>query len=112
MMHGTLAGLLIPDLILGRSSKWTTLYDPSRKTWSAAQEFLSENLNTFWQYKDLLNPGELQKIDKLPVNQGIILREGLQKLAVYKDPDHRVHVTSAFCPHLGACVSWNDLEKS
>ena len=29
--HGTIAGILITDLILGKSNPWTTLYDPSRK---------------------------------------------------------------------------------
>src|ERR687891_434577 len=29
--HGTIAGILLTDLILGKSNPWTALYDPSRK---------------------------------------------------------------------------------
>ena len=31
MTHGTIAGILITDLILGRANPWAELYDPSRK---------------------------------------------------------------------------------
>jgi glycine/D-amino acid oxidase-like deaminating enzyme len=31
LTHGTIAGILLTDLILGRQNPWTSLYDPSRK---------------------------------------------------------------------------------
>ncbi len=31
IMHGTIAGILLADLILGKSNPWNALYDPSRK---------------------------------------------------------------------------------
>jgi glycine/D-amino acid oxidase-like deaminating enzyme/nitrite reductase/ring-hydroxylating ferredoxin subunit len=112
LTHGTIAGLLIPDLILGRPNPWEDLYDPSRKTLKAAKEFIEENANTLAQYRDWLTPGDLKQIEDLPVDQGMILRSGAQKLAVYKDKHHKVHIHSAFCPHLGGCVRWNDCEKT
>jgi glycine/D-amino acid oxidase-like deaminating enzyme len=30
MTHGTIAGILLTDLIMGRENEWATLYDPSR----------------------------------------------------------------------------------
>jgi ribose transport system permease protein len=30
-MRGTIAGVLLTDLIMGRTNPWTGLYDPSRK---------------------------------------------------------------------------------
>jgi glycine/D-amino acid oxidase-like deaminating enzyme len=30
--HGTIAGMLLSDLILGRPNPWEKLYDPSRVT--------------------------------------------------------------------------------
>ncbi len=32
MTHGTIAGILLTDLICGRENPWTALYNPSRKT--------------------------------------------------------------------------------
>lgn len=110
--HGTIAGILIPDLILGKVNPWEKLYSPTRKTLSALPDFITENANTAWQYRDWFTPGELKQIDALPVDKGMILSKGIQKLAVYRDQNQQVHIRSAKCPHLGACVRWNDSEKS
>lgn len=112
LTHGTIAGFLIPDLIMGKKNRWQKLYDPSRKTFSATKEYLEENFNTAIQYGDWLTPGESEKVQALAPEEGIILREGLKKIAVYKDRDNQIHFHSAFCPHLGGCVRWNDGEKS
>ena len=45
MTHGTIAGMLIGDLIQNRDNPWAKLYDPSRKTLRAAGEFARENFN-------------------------------------------------------------------
>ena len=112
MTHGTIAGILIPDLILGKENPWHQLYEPSRKTFSTASTFLSENINTFLQYEDWLTPGEKEKIVQLKPEEGTVIREGFKKLAVYKDKESKIHINSAFCPHLGGCVRWNSGEKS
>lgn len=112
MTHGTIAGMLIPDLILGKANPWKSLYEPSRKTLAAAPEFIYEALNMVAQYRDWFTPGEREKIEMLLPDEGIILREGLKKIAIFKDKQNNVHVNSAFCPHLGGCVRWNPGEKS
>lgn len=112
LTHGTIAGILIPDLILGKKNPWQKLYDPSRKTLSATCEYLHENLNGACQYRDWFTPGEKEQVDNLSPNEGMILREGVKKVAVFKDQDNKVHVNSAFCPHLGGCLRWNHGEKS
>src|SRR5205085_5909443 len=35
LTHGTIAGVLITDLILGRANAWASFYDPGRVTWKA-----------------------------------------------------------------------------
>lgn len=112
MTHGTIAGLLISDLILEKDNPWRHLYEPSRKTLMAAPRFIEESLNVAWQYRDWFTPGELHSIDTLPSNEGVILRESGKKVAVFKDEQNNVHVSSAVCPHLGACVRWNNSEKT
>ncbi|MBA2367558.1 MAG: FAD-dependent oxidoreductase [Candidatus Protochlamydia sp.] len=112
MTHGTIAGILLPDLILGKNNPWKGLYEPSRKTLSAASEFLHENLNSVMQLKDWFTPGEAKKVEALAPGEGMVLREGLKKIAVYKDDKNEVHINSALCPHLGGCLRWNHGEKS
>ena len=40
--HGTIAGMLLTDLITGRENPWADLYDPSRKPLQAAVPFVKE----------------------------------------------------------------------
>ena len=39
MTHGTIAGILLTDLIMGRTNEWENLYEPSRISLRAAPEF-------------------------------------------------------------------------
>ena len=112
MTHGTIAGMLITDLIMGRQNPWKDLYDPSRKTLGAIKEFAKENLNVAAQYADLVTPGEVDDVVQIPKNEGAILRRGAAKIAVYRDASGQLHERSAVCSHLGCVVQWNSLEKS
>ncbi|MBX2988635.1 MAG: FAD-dependent oxidoreductase [Bdellovibrionaceae bacterium] len=111
LTHGTLGGMLIRDLILGRDNPWAALYDPSR-TLHGVTAYLKENLQTALNYADWLSAGDVESVDDIKPGEGAIIRQGLKKLAVYKSPLGRVHVLSAMCPHLGGIVHWNAAEKT
>jgi glycine/D-amino acid oxidase-like deaminating enzyme/nitrite reductase/ring-hydroxylating ferredoxin subunit len=112
MTHGTIAGMLLTDLIMGRENPWAGLYDPSRKTLGAIKEFAKENLNVAKQYADLVSPGEVNDIAEIPRGEGAIVRRGLHKVAVFRDEAGTVHECSAICTHLGCVVQWNSLERT
>jgi glycine/D-amino acid oxidase-like deaminating enzyme/nitrite reductase/ring-hydroxylating ferredoxin subunit len=112
LTHGTIGGMILSDLICGRANPWAELYDPSRKTVAAAREYTSENLNVAAQYTDWLKPGEVKSAADIPRDSGAVMRRGLHKIAVYRDPQGQVHERSAACPHLGCPVHWNSAEKT
>jgi Rieske Fe-S protein len=112
MTHGTIAGMLITDLILGKKNPWASLYDPSRITIKAVPDFAKENLNVAAQYADLVTGGEIASVEQLPRDSGAIMRRGIQKVAVYRDAQGVVHERSAVCTHLGCIVQWNHTEKT
>lgn len=115
MTHGTIAGMLLTDLILERDNPWSKIYDPSRKpVWGMAwREYLSENLNVAAQYvKDWLGPGEASSTEQIQPGHGAIVRRGLHRIAAYRSETGEVHECSAVCTHLGCVVHWNDAEKS
>jgi glycine/D-amino acid oxidase-like deaminating enzyme/nitrite reductase/ring-hydroxylating ferredoxin subunit len=112
MTHGTIAGMLLTDLITEETNPWADLYDPSRKTISAAKDFVKENLNVAAQYTDVLTGGEVDSVDDIELGQGAVVRSGLTKVAVYRDDDGAVHSMSAVCVHLGCIVTWNGVEKT
>lgn len=112
MTHGTIAGQLITDLILGRENEWATLYDPGRKTLQSATAFLGENLNTAAQYTDWLTGGDVSDGAEIKPGEGALIRVGLTKVAAYRDEKGELHCLSATCPHLGGVVRWNGVEKT
>jgi glycine/D-amino acid oxidase-like deaminating enzyme/nitrite reductase/ring-hydroxylating ferredoxin subunit len=112
MTHGTIAGILISDLIAGRDNAWAGLYDPARKSLRALKDFARENLNVAVQYKDLATPGDVAGEDEIRRGQGAVVRHGLKKVAVFRDAEGTVHRMSAVCPHLGCIVDWNSTEQT
>lgn len=112
MTHGTIAGLMISDLILGRAGEWARLYDPRRRTLRAAKDYLLENLNAAARYSDWLTRGEVSSLSEIEPGSGAVVRRALRKLAVYRDEEGGLHARSAVCPHLGGIVCWNHAEQS
>ncbi|MFA6914881.1 MAG: FAD-dependent oxidoreductase [Parachlamydiales bacterium] len=112
MTHGTIAGILLTDLILGKKNPWENLYDPHRKTLKAFKKFGAENLNTLTQYADWVTRSDVDKLEEIQPGEGAILRIGAMKLAIYKDDKGIPHELSAICPHLGGLVRWNAIEKT
>ena len=112
MTHGTIAGMLISDLVLERPNPWAKLYDPSRITLKAASDFTRENLNVAAQYAAWLTPGECTSADEVPRGTGAVIRRGLRKVVVHRAEDGAVHELSAVCPHLGCIVAWNSVERT
>lgn len=112
MTHGTIAGMLITDLILGRRNAWAPLYDPGRVSLRATGEFAKEAANMAAQYADYLTPGDVDDAAAIARDSGAVVRRGVLKVAVYRDPTGALHERSAICPHLGCVVQWNPAEKT
>ncbi|MCB2406802.1 FAD-dependent oxidoreductase [Hymenobacter lucidus] len=114
MTHATLGAMLITDLIKGRPNPWAELYDPGRVTLkpAAAYEFVRENVNVALEYTELLTGGDVSTEADIKPGSGAVLRDGITKVAVYRDEQGQTHKCSAICPHLGCVVHWNGLENS
>jgi glycine/D-amino acid oxidase-like deaminating enzyme/nitrite reductase/ring-hydroxylating ferredoxin subunit len=84
MTHGTIAGMLLTDLIQGRKNKWEELYNPSRLRLKALPEYVSENVNVATQYTDYVTTSH----------------------------EDKAHQLSKVCPHLGCIVAWNSTEQT
>jgi glycine/D-amino acid oxidase-like deaminating enzyme/nitrite reductase/ring-hydroxylating ferredoxin subunit len=113
MTHGTLAGIILTDMILGRANPWAELYDPARVPLKAALEYVYENANTAAQYARYMQPAEVDSLSEIAEGEGALMRHLGKPYAVYREVGcTETTQCSAICPHLGAVVQWNDLEKS
>jgi glycine/D-amino acid oxidase-like deaminating enzyme/nitrite reductase/ring-hydroxylating ferredoxin subunit len=109
--HGTVAGILLSDLVQGKENPWAEVYDPKRKPVAAIKEIVRENLNVAVQYGDWLTPGE-SSFDDVPRGEGRLVRAGTHKIAAYRDEKGLLHLRDATCTHLKCIVDWNSGEKT
>jgi Rieske Fe-S protein len=76
----------------------------------AVGNFLKENATAVKNFAEYLAPGELSSCDDLRRGNGAIIRQGLSKVAAYRDKDGALHLHSAACTHLGCHLHWNSFE--
>lgn len=112
LTHGTVAGMLLTDLITGRDNPWAELYAPARAPFKASAEFSPRAAHSLARYADWITPGDVKDADAIGNDAGAVVRNGLTKKAVYRDRNGIVHACSAVCPHLGGIVTWNSVERT
>lgn len=110
--HGTYAAIINTDLIMGRENEWSELYDPKRITLKALPEFLKEGISFISKFAGYVSPGDVKFVEDIQNGEGAVMRDGFEKIAVYKDKDGNIHEYSALCPHLKCILQWNNIEKS
>jgi nitrite reductase/ring-hydroxylating ferredoxin subunit len=115
MTHGTIAGILLESLLMGREHPWEKLYDPRRITLHARElaTLARENADVAVHVTvDYVKPGQVDDVAAIPRGEGRVIRRGVHKVAAYRDDAGTVHERSAVCTHLKCIVDWNTAEKS
>lgn len=111
MTNGVAGSLILRDLIFGHENNCTEVTDPQRISLTAAGEFLKENVDAATHWAEHLTGGEVGSVKDILPGHGAIIRDGLTKLAVFKDEGGTLHVRSATCTHAGCIVHWNEFER-
>lgn len=113
MTHGTLSGMLISDLILGRDNPYERLYAPSRFPLDPSiKTFVKENMNVAAH----LIGGKLDRPDKeikdIQHNEGAVITIKGKRAGAYKDNSGELFVVDTTCTHMGCEVNWNSGDKT
>jgi glycine/D-amino acid oxidase-like deaminating enzyme/nitrite reductase/ring-hydroxylating ferredoxin subunit len=111
LTHGVMGAMLNATLVTGGESGWTELYAPERKPLKAARNWVMENSTALKNLAGYVAPGEISSLDELEPGQGAIIRQGLKKIAAYRDAKGHIHQHSAACTHLGCHLHWNSFEN-
>ena len=114
MTHGTIAGLVLGDLLQGKPHRWAALYDPKRVTLHHTElaTMARENADVAAQFADWVTPGQVNDVSSIRNGEGRVIRRGMHKIAAFRDESGTVHERSAVCTHLKCIVDWNTAEKS
>ncbi|HEX9981434.1 MAG TPA: FAD-dependent oxidoreductase [Flavobacterium sp.] len=114
LTYGTMAAMIISDLIAGRNNDFAKIFDPKRHTpLASAGEAIKENLNVAAQYiKDIPYSSEVDKASDVTSGEGKIIEVDGEKYGAYRHENGSLHVVSAVCTHMKCIVAWNRAEKS
>lgn len=110
---GTAGAMILTDLIQGRENPHAHVFDSQRQSVLFEKGLYKEGLDVSKRLVgDWVSAPEAADASETGAGEGKILRQGLEKVAAYRDEDGALHAVSAVCTHLGCVVQWNAAEKS
>ncbi len=113
LTHGTIAGMMFAEMLFADNKHpWAALYDPRRHSPKAIADYAKESVNAVAQFARWFKGSDVAHDEDIKRGSGAVQRRGLSLVAVSVDNDGHRHECTAVCPHLGAILAWNDLEKS
>ncbi len=114
MILGSLSGVVISDIILGKENPYEKLLSPARlKPISGFTEFVKENADVAYRFVvDRFGAEIIKSTSELEEDEGKIVDFGGEKLAIYKDNKGKVTALKPVCTHAGCIVGWNPTEKT
>jgi glycine/D-amino acid oxidase-like deaminating enzyme/nitrite reductase/ring-hydroxylating ferredoxin subunit len=114
MTHGTVAGMVISDLVAGRDNPWVEVFDATRLApRQSLKDVVSANLDVAKRFVgDRLGLPDRAAVDALAPGEGVVARIDGDPVAAYRGDDGVLHTVSATCTHLGCVVSFNPAERS
>lgn len=114
MTTGAIAGMILTDTIMGRTSPWSEVFESTRADIRrSAKEFVTENANVAKRFVgDRLRTLKVPDASGLGVDEGGIVDFNGEKVAAYRDESGELHTVSPICTHLGCQVTWNTGERT
>ncbi|KJK33510.1 [Fe-S]-binding protein [Lentzea aerocolonigenes] len=113
LTSGTFAGSLLADLITGKPNELADRFSPHRISLKSLPELVKKNAEVAVQLVgDRVLPADATSSEHLPPDQAHVIRDGLSKTGVYRDPEGTLHAVSMRCTHLGCLVRFNAAERS
>ncbi len=112
LVYGTVAGLLLADLLQGRSNNWSDAYNARRITPRASgAHFVRENADVA---KHLVwdRIRGTKELDQIEPGQGAVIALDGKRLAVSCGVEGDWAAVSPICPHMGCVLQWNGSETT
>ncbi|WP_052290810.1 (2Fe-2S)-binding protein [Candidatus Amoebophilus asiaticus] len=114
LIYGTVAGIILSDLVIGKENSWASVYNSNRFTPIASfGSFVKENLNTSLYYLlGYVRSMFERKLAAIKPGEGKVISAKGKKVAAYRNKDGTFKIVSAVCTHMRCIVAWNGAEKS
>jgi Rieske Fe-S protein len=113
MTNGTVAGLLISDLILGHDNRYRDLYTPSRfYADPSVKHFLTQNIDVAKHLVQGKIEVVVRKPEDLANGEGAVVTVNGKRAGAYKDEDGTLFLVDTTCTHMGCEIEWNSGDRT
>lgn len=111
---GTLAGILLSELIVAGKSEYEKLFDPNRvKPVAGFKKFVMEAADVVGQFiGGFFSREKLEVLVNLAPGEAKVVKYEGHSIALYKDEKGQLHAVNPACTHIKCTVGWNATEKS
>jgi Rieske Fe-S protein len=114
MTNGTVAAMILADLVQGRENPWAATFDSTRIALrQSVKQLISENADVVKRFVgDRLSSLRSGDADGLGPGAGGIVDLNGEHVAAFRDDSGILHAVSATCTHLGCQVQFNTAERT
>ncbi|MDO9374158.1 MAG: FAD-dependent oxidoreductase [Ferruginibacter sp.] len=114
MIYGTLAGLILSNLLVNGKSIYEKLLSPGRiKPMAGFSNFVKEGADVVKHLVKSVFPAEqLHELSALANGEAQVVKFEGNIMGLYKDDSGELHAVNSSCPHIKCSVGWNNAEKS
>jgi glycine/D-amino acid oxidase-like deaminating enzyme/nitrite reductase/ring-hydroxylating ferredoxin subunit len=114
MIYGTLAGLILSNLLVNGASIYEKLLSPSRiKPVAGFTNFVKEGADVVKELVKAVFPAEkLKELADLATGEAKVVKYEGNVMGLYKDQYGELHAVNSSCPHINCSVGWNAAEKT
>ena len=102
MTNGIFGGYIVSELLLGRSNKYSDLFDPKREI---SGNVLESVKNSYYSVEGIVN-GFFKKNDNIEYKN-----INGDSVCIYRDSSGE-HIVYRKCPHMGCYLMFNEVEKT
>jgi len=114
MIYGTLAGLILSNILVNGESIYQDLLDPNRlKPIAGFTNFVKEGADVVKHLVSSMFPhDQLKELAALATGEAKIVKYEGHVMGLYKDESGKLHAVNSACPHIKCTVGWNSAERS
>ncbi|MFT7839253.1 FAD-dependent oxidoreductase [Saccharothrix sp. BKS2] len=113
LSSGTIAAMLLSDLVRDRENAWAERFSPHRLSLTSTPTLAKMNAKVAADFVgDRLRGADVDSVAEVPPGEARVVRDGKDKVGVFRDDQGGVHAVSMRCTHLGCLVRFNNAERS
>ena len=114
MMYSHIAALTLSEILTGRESDYSEVFDPSRvKMVAGFSSFVKENADVVAKFFGMrIGRTKLTELADLAPGEAKVVDYNGDSIAMYKDEQGNLHAVNPVCTHAKCIVAWNGAEKT